>query len=168
MQKENIVKSILYACVISCMAGPMVTMLNDVSRYQFQLMLGFFWFLFYSAYLYDEITVPKRKISRLCLGLDLIGWMFFMGQACTIAIPNKEYISALAGWLGLIFITISLNIQKKSILTRRKQSRSHGKCKKTMRYCQWQKENLFMLIFTVFFSLDIKWALDLVMIVCAL
>ena len=82
---ENIVKSILYACVISCMAGPMAKMLESPIGHLFQLTVGFLWFLFYSAYLYDEVCFGMQYGDKSpCKGLDLLGWMFFMVQGCVI------------------------------------------------------------------------------------
>lgn len=104
---DSIVKSILYACAISCMAGPMAEMLAKPVGHLFQLTVGFLWFLFYSAYLLDEVYHGMKYDAKSpCKGMDLLGWMFFMVQGCVINCSGD--VSIVAGCLGLIVISVSL------------------------------------------------------------
>lgn len=136
-KEDNIVKSILYACVISCMAGPMVGMLEKPVGHLFQLTVGFVWFLFYSAYLFDEIcSGMKYGDKSLCKGLDLLGWMLFMIQGCVIGYSGN--VSIVVGCLGLMVINWSLHKYKE------------GKDNEKQRRCErWIAENIVMLVFMV-------------------
>ena len=124
---ENIVKSILYACVISCMVGPMGEMMTHASCHKFQLTIGFIWFLFYSAYLYDDIrTGLQHDLSSPCLGLELLGWMCFMIQGATIGCSATAIVSIAFGCIGVGFINLSLSKKKDNYELYRKWMAENG------------------------------------------
>ena len=134
---DNIVKSILYACTISCMVGPMAEMLKEPAGHVFQLTVGFLWFLFYSAYLLDEVYSRMEYGEKSpCKGLDLFGWMLFMIQGCVIRYSGN--VSICMGCLGLMVINLSLHKYKE------------GKDGEKQRRCErWMAENIVMLVFMV-------------------
>ena len=138
---ENIVKSILYACAISCMAGSMAGMFAKPVEHLFQLTIGFVWFLFYSAYLHDEIYFGVKYDDKSpCKGLDLLGWMLFMIQGCVLGYSGN--VSIVVGCIGLMVINLSLH--------KYKEEKESGDRR---RYERWIAENIVILVFMLLLAL---------------